>query len=127
MEIRRGYEFRAEYSKEVISNSQTMELAEDTPREAVKAETILLGVKVQFTVMQEVYLSNLIDDEEYEFNLRKVYFPLMARAQKEIIRMTESEIKYEGLSDFMKDLKGLKRDIDRQLKKFDKDEDDDED
>lgn len=126
MEIKKTYEYRAEFSRETISSTQNVILADDAPREAVKAESILLGVKVQLGVISEAYLSDLIDDDEFLFKLKKVFYPLLSKSRKEIKKLEEHELEYDGLKEFVRDFKSVKKEIDGYVDELE-DEDEEED
>lgn len=128
MEIMRTYEYRLNYSQEVYSATQKMEMEDSTPREAVNAETILLGLKVRLMVLSEVYESGLIDGEDFLANLTSGFKEMLRKSQKEMLKLREKEgtkkkVNYDRYVDYIVDLKYVKQEVEAYIELIKGDED----
>lgn len=132
MEIRKQYAYRLEYSKEEFMGSQTITLEDDTPRQAVLAETIVLGLKVRLGILIEVFESELITDEDMYDQLNNSFMTLLRKAQREVKKLDVLKDKkvvsnqYEGYSDYLIDVRYVKATVEAYLKEI-KERLDDED
>lgn len=128
MELFRTYEYRLEYSKEVFTSSQKVVLSEGTPRAAVRAEGILLGLKVRLAVLMEVYESGLMEEEVFLENLKSGFYTMMKKAQKEMKETVGEDRKstYDGYTEYLNDLRYIKSEVDSYINELENDEEDDE-
>lgn len=128
MEITQTYGYRLSYSQQEFTNTITATIPENAPREAVRAENILLGVKLRLEVLSSVYEYGEMDEEEFQEHLENGFIELLKRSKREMDKLNgkdgkhgkneEGEPVYENYRDYVSDLVYVKKEIDRYLKQL---------
>lgn len=124
MQLTRTYGYRLQYSAQEFTQTLSMELDKGTPRSAVNAEAILLGLKVRLGVLVEVYEAGVMDGDELYENLNGSFFELMRGAQREMgkLKGKDGEYSYIGHAEYISDMRYVKSVVDKYMKVLEEEE-----
>lgn len=123
MNISQTYGYRLGYSQQEWTTTQTVELPDNAPREAVRAESILLGAKVRLEILSAVYEYGEMDNEEFSDHLHEGFREQLVKAKREMDKLFDEDkkikldadgepvyVNYEG---FISDLKYVRDEVRR--------------